>query len=159
MCFLSSRIADMDITPQPLQVTIKRIDKDLPLPMYATQGSVGFDLYCREETEIAPRCIELIPANVIVQIPPGYMLMLTMRSSTPRRKGLLIPNGVGIIDQDYGGEGDELRVQVLNFREEAVTVKRGERIAQGIFIPVARATWNEADEMGSGRSGFGSTGF
>jgi len=159
MCFLSSRIADMDITPQPLQVTIKRIDKDLPLPMYATQGSVGFDLYCREETEIAPRCIELIPANVIVQIPPGYMLMLTMRSSTPRRKGLLIPNGVGIIDQDYGGEGDELRVQVLNFREEAVTVKRGERIAQGIFIPVARATWNEADEMGSGRGGFGSTGF
>jgi len=149
----------MDITPQPLQVTIKRIDKDLPLPMYATQGSVGFDLYCREETEIAPRCIELIPANVIVQIPPGYMLMLTMRSSTPRRKGLLIPNGVGIIDQDYGGEGDELRVQVLNFREEAVTVKRGERIAQGIFIPVARATWNEADEMGSGRGGFGSTGF
>ncbi len=159
MCFLSSRIADMDIAPQPLQVTIKRIDKDLPLPMYATQGSVGFDLYCREETEIAPRCIELIPANVIVQIPPGYMLMLTMRSSTPRRKGLLIPNGVGIIDQDYGGEGDELRVQVLNFREEAVTIKRGERIAQGIFIPVARATWNEADEMGSGRGGFGSTGF
>lgn len=159
MCFLSSRIADMDIAPQPLQVTIKRIDKDLPLPIYATQGSVGFDLYCREETEIAPRCIELIPANVIVQIPPGYMLMLTMRSSTPRRKGLLIPNGVGIIDQDYGGEGDELRVQVLNFREEAVTVKRGERIAQGIFIPVVRATWNEADEMGSGRGGFGSTGF
>ncbi len=149
----------MDIDPQPLQVTIKRIDKDLPLPMYATQGSVGFDLYCREETEIAPRCIELIPANVIVQIPPGYMLMLTMRSSTPRRKGLLIPNGVGIIDQDYCGEGDELRVQVLNFREEAVTVKRGERIAQGIFIPIARVTWNEADEMGSGRGGFGSTGF
>jgi dUTP pyrophosphatase len=149
----------MEIAPQPLQVTIKRIDKDLPLPIYATQGSVGFDLYCREETEIAPRCIELIPANVIVQIPPGYMLMLTMRSSTPRRKGLLIPNGVGIIDQDYGGEGDELRVQVLNFREEAVTIKRGERIAQGIFIPVARVTWNEADEMGSGRGGFGSTGF
>ena len=143
---------------QPLEVTIKRIDKDLPLPTYATEGSVGFDLFCREEREVAPRCIELIPANVIVRIPPGYMLLLTMRSSTPRRKGLLIPNGVGIIDQDYCGEGDELRVQVFNFREEAVTVKRGERIAQGIFIPVVRATWNEADEMGQGRGGFGSTG-
>ncbi len=143
---------------QPLQVTIKRIDKELPLPAYATQGSAGFDLYCREETEVAPRSIELIPANVIVRIPPGYLLMLTMRSSTPRRKGLLIPNGVGIIDQDYCGEGDELRMQVFNFREEAVTVKRGERIAQGIFVPIAHATWIEADEMGQGRGGFGSTG-
>jgi dUTP pyrophosphatase len=158
LCLLSSRIADMDTSMQPLQVTIKRIDKDLPLPTYATPGSVGFDLYCREETEIAPRSIELIPANVIVHIPPGYMLMLTMRSSTPRRKGLLIPNGLGIIDQDYCGEGDELKVQVFNFREEAVTVKRGERIAQGIFVPIVRATWIESDEMGQGRGGFGSTG-
>ena len=143
---------------QPLQVTIKRIDKGLSLPVYTTAGSVGFDLLCREDTEVAPRTIELIPSNVIVRIPDGYMLLLTLRSSTPRRKGLLIPNGVGVIDQDYCGEGDELKVQVLNFREEAVTVKRGERIAQGIFIPIQRVTWNEVDEMGKGRGGFGSTG-
>jgi len=148
----------MDNLMQPLEATIKRIDKDLPLPTYATAGSVGFDLFCREDTEIAPRTIELIPANVIVHIPQGYMLMLTLRSSTPIRKGLLIPNGVGIIDQDYCGEGDELRVQVFNFREAAVLIKRGERIAQGIFIPIARAAWNEVDEMGKGRGGFGSTG-
>ncbi len=49
-------------------------------------------------------------------------------------------------------------VQVFNFREEAVTVKRGERIAQGIFVPVLRVSWNEVDEMGKGRGGFGSTG-
>ena len=141
-----------------MQVTIKRIDTGLPLPTYATQGSVGFDLLCREDKEIAPRTIELIPGNVIVRIPEGYMLLLTLRSSTPSRKGLLIPNGVGIIDQDYCGEGDELKVQVFNFREEAVTVKRGERIAQGIFVPVLRVSWNEVDEMGKGRGGFGSTG-
>src|SRR5215471_459642 len=115
---------------QQLLVAIKRIDTDLPLPAYATAGSVGFDLICREDREIQPRQIELIPGNVIVRIPAGFFLMLTLRSSTPRRKGLLIPNGVGIIDQDYCGEGDELRVQVFNFRDEAVTVKRGERIAQ-----------------------------
>ena len=137
---------------------IKRIDKDLPLPTYATAGSVGFDLLCREDTEIAPRTIELIPSNVIVRIPEGYMLMLTLRSSTPLRKGLLIPNGLGIIDQDYCGEGDELKVQVLNFREEAVLVKRGERIAQGIFVPIQRITWTEVEEMGKSRGGFGSTG-
>ncbi|GAC1568101.1 MAG: dUTP diphosphatase [Ktedonobacteraceae bacterium] len=128
------------------------------MPTYATAGSVGFDLFCREDTEIAPRTIELIPGNVIVRIPDGYMLMLTLRSSTPIRKGLLIPNGVGIIDQDYCGEGDELKIQVLNFREEAVLVKRGERIAQGIFVPTGRAIWNEVEEMGKGRGGFGSTG-
>ncbi|HTI14020.1 MAG TPA: dUTP diphosphatase [Dictyobacter sp.] len=148
----------MDDFTQLLQVNVKRIDKELPLPLYATAGSVGFDLYSREDTEIAPRQLGLIPGNLIVETPPGYMLMLTMRSSTARRKGLLIPNGVGIIDQDYCGEGDELLISVYNFRDEAVLVKRGERVAQGIFVPIARVSWTEVDEVGTGRGGFGSTG-
>lgn len=143
---------------QHLKVAIKRVDKSLPLPVYATGGSVGFDLLCRETVEILPRHIELIPGNVIVRIPTGYFLMLTLRSSTPRRKSLLIPNGVGIIDQDYCGEGDELKVQVLNFSEEAVLVKKGERIAQGLFLPVMRVDWEEVEVLGEGRGGFGSTG-
>ncbi len=141
-----------------MKVAIKRIDKDLPLPVYSTAGSVGFDLFCREDTEVAPRRLGRIPANVIVRTPPGYMLLLTMRSSTARRKGLLMPNGVGIIDQDYCGEGDELIVSVYNFRDEAVTVQRGERIAQGIFVPILRVSWDEVDDVGQGRGGFGSTG-
>ncbi len=148
----------MDTSSQPLQVTIKRIDSSLPLPTYATAGSVGFDLICREDIEVAPRKLARIPGNVIVQTPPGYMLLLTMRSSTPRRKGLLIPHGLGVIDQDYSGEGDELMVQVYNFRDEAVMVQRGERIAQGIFVPVMRVVWHEVDDVGQGRGGFGSTG-
>jgi dUTP pyrophosphatase len=148
----------MDTPAQHLQVTIKRIDSSLPLPTYATAGSVGFDLVCREDTEIAPRTIGFIPGNVIVQTPPGYLLLVTLRSSTPRRKGLLIPHGVGIIDQDYCGEGDELKAQVYNFRDEATLVRRGERIAQGIFVPIMRVTWHEVDEVGKGRGGFGSTG-
>src|SRR2546423_10775609 len=148
----------METSAQLFVVAIKRIDRELPLPEYATAGSVGFDLYCREDTEIAPRKLARIPANVIVSTPPGYMLLLTMRSSTARRKGLLIPNGVGIIDQDYCGEGDELMISVYNFREEPVSVLRGERVAQGIFVPITRATWNEVDDIGLGRGGFGSTG-
>lgn len=148
----------MNTQVQHLRVAIKRVDKSLPLPVYATGGSVGFDLLCRESVEVLPRKIELIPGNVVVRIPTGYFLMLTLRSSTPRRKGLLIPNGVGIIDQDYCGEGDELKVQVLNFSEEAVMVKRGERIAQGLFIPVMHVEWDEIEELGQGRGGFGSTG-
>jgi dUTP pyrophosphatase len=148
----------MDTLSQPLQVTIKRIDTTLPLPTYATAGAVGFDLLCREDIEVAPRKLARIPGNVIVQTPPGYMLLLTMRSSTPRRKGLLIPHGLGVIDQDYCGEGDELMVQVYNFRDEAVTVLRGERIAQGIFVPVMHVVWHEVGDVGEGRGGFGSTG-
>lgn len=148
----------MDESAQLLDVAVKRIDKALPLPTYATPGSVGFDVLCREDTEIAPRKQGLIPGNVIVCTPPGYMLMLTLRSSTPGRKGLLIPHGVGIIDQDYCGEGDELMVAVFNFRDEAVTVKRGERIAQGMFVPIMRVRWQEVEDIGVGRGGFGSTG-
>ena len=79
-----------------MKVKIKRLDKDLPLPMYETSGSVGFDLLCRESVTIASQTVALIPANVIVETPPGYMLMVTLRSSTPRKKGLLIPHGVGL---------------------------------------------------------------
>jgi dUTP pyrophosphatase len=148
----------MNVSTQPLQVNITRVDPELPLPNYATSGSVGFDLICRLDTEIAPFHLARIPGNIIVQTPPGYMLLLTMRSSTAQRKGLLIPNGVGVIDQDYCGDGDELLVSVYNFRNEAVTVTRGERVAQGIFVPIARVVWNEVSQIGQGRGGFGSTG-
>ena len=148
----------MDGHTQCLNVKIKRVDPGLDLPTYATPGSVGFDLICREDTIIAPRELGRIPGNVIVQTPPGYMLLVTMRSSTARRKGLLMPNGVGVIDQDYCGEGDELIISVYNFRDDTAVVARGERIAQGIFMPVIQATWIEVTEVGHGRGGFGSTG-
>jgi dUTP pyrophosphatase len=148
----------METFSQLFEVAITRIDTSLPLPTYATPGSVGFDLLCRELTEIAPRSLGLVPGNVIVHTPPGFMLLISLRSSTPRRKGLLIPHGIGVIDQDYCGEGDEIMLQIYNFRDEPITVERGERIAQGMFVPITRATWNEVGEVGQGRGGFGSTG-
>jgi dUTP pyrophosphatase len=154
----------MEVSAQPLNihdslhVAVKRVDTTLPLPTYATAGSVGFDLICREDVVVAARALALIPGNLIVQTPPGYMLLLSMRSSTAKRKGLLMPNGVGIIDQDYCGEGDEIMISVYNFRDEPVCVQRGERIAQGIFVPVGRVEWEEVAAMGEARGGFGSTG-
>ena len=141
-----------------MKVKIKRVDKNLPLPRYETAGSVGFDFICRESVTIKPRSLELIPANVIVQTPPGYMLMVTLRSSTPRKLGLLIPHGVGVIDQDYCGEDDEVKIQVYNFSSNPVTVERGDRIAQGIFVRADTAQWSEVDRIESEtRGGFGST--
>jgi dUTP pyrophosphatase len=142
-----------------MKVKIKRVDKDLPLPRYETPGSVGFDFLCRESVAINPHSLGLIPANVIVETPPGYMLMVTLRSSTPRKRSLLIPHGVGVIDQDYCGEGDEVKIQVYNFTSKPVTVERGDRIAQGIFVRVDTAQWSEVDRIESKtRGGFGSTG-
>ena len=141
-----------------VKINIKRIDKNLPLPKYETAGSVGFDLICRESVEIQPQSIRLIPANIVVETPPGYMLMICLRSSTPREFGLMMPQGVGIIDNDYCGEEDELQIQVYNFSNLTVNVERGHRIAQAIFVRVDTAQWNELEQMHlHSRGGFGST--
>ncbi len=141
-----------------MKVKIKRIDKSLPLPTYQTAGSVGFDIYSREDMEIKPREIVLIPGNIIVETPKGYMLLVALRSSTPRKKGLIKPHGIGVIDNDYCGEGDEIKVQVYNNTDNVVKVEKGERIAQGIFVKIDKFDWEEVDQMGNGRGGFGSTG-
>lgn len=142
-----------------MQVNIKRIDISLPLPEYQTAGSVAFDLYSRIDMTIAPKSLGLIPTNIIVQTPPGYMLMIASRSSTPKKKGLLIPHGIGIIDQDYCGEKDEMLFQVFNFTDQEVLITKGERIAQGVFVKIDRGEWTEVAEMTDpNRGGFGSTG-
>ncbi len=147
-----------------MKVRVQRLDSNLPLPTYATHGSVGFDLLARESITIAPGRIELVPANVIVEVPDGYMLVLASRSSTPKRKGLTPPHGIGVIDRDYCGPTDELKIQVYNFSDAPVTVERGEKIAQGVFVRVDRFEWDEiSPEPGQAglqahdRGGFGST--
>lgn len=142
-----------------MKVKVKRIDKSLPLPEYMTGGSVCFDLLAREEVKIAPHAVALIPCNIIIETPEGYMFIVVPRSSTPRKKGLLVPHGVGIIDQDYSGPQDEVKFQVLNFTDTPVTVEKSERLAQGCFVPVAKVTFQEVSQVRKkSRGGFGSTG-
>lgn len=142
-----------------MQVKIKRIDNTLPLPQYQTAGAVAFDLYSRQDMTIAPKTIALIPTNIIVEIPKGYMLMLASRSSTPKKKGLIVPNGIGIIDQDYHGAKDEIMLQVYNFTDQDAVITRGERIGQATFVRVDRGEWEEVEETKeTSRGGFGSTG-
>jgi len=144
---------------EKMKVKIKRLDKTLPLPVYATNGSVGFDLYARLDTTINPGEIKVIPANVIIEIPNGYALKLYARSSTPKKHGLFLANSVGIIDQDYCGPEDELGLNVYNFRDMPVTIKRGERIGQGVFTKIEKVGWKEVDIIDNKtRGGFGSTG-
>lgn len=142
-----------------MQVKIKRIDSKLPLPMYETAGAVGFDFVAREEVAIEAKSLGLIPGNVVIEVPEGYMLVIASRSSAPKKKGLLTPHGIGIIDHDYCGPTDEIKVQVYNFCDQAVTVARGEKIAQGVFVKIEKFQFEEVQEMTKeSRGGFGSTG-
>lgn len=142
-----------------MEVRIQRIDSSLPLPRYESAGAVGFDLITRETTVIQPGEIALIPGNVIVQVPEGFSLLILPRSSLPRKKALVCPHSVGVIDQDYHGTNDEILVQVQNVSMAPVTVERGERIAQGLFVRTEQAQWIEVDSHGKeSRGGFGSTG-
>lgn len=142
-----------------MEVNIKRIDKSLPLPVYETAGSVGFDILAREGVAIAPQSIALIPGNIIVEVPKNYMLVVASRSSTPKKKGLMTPHGIGIIDHDYCGPEDEIKIQVYNFRDEGVVIRKGEKIAQGVFVHIDKFEWKEVDGMEKPtRGGFGSTG-
>jgi dUTP pyrophosphatase len=142
-----------------MNVKIHRIDKDLPLPLYETRGSVGFDILAREDVAIAPHSIALIPGNIIVEVPTSYMLVIASRSSTPKKKGLSTPHGIGIIDHDYCGPEDEIKIQVYNLRDHGVIIRRGEKVAQGVFVHIDKFDWEEVDAMEKpSRGGFGSTG-
>jgi dUTP pyrophosphatase len=143
-----------------MKVKIKLVDATLQLPQYQTSGSVAFDLYARKTTVIRPWEPTIIPANVIIAVPQGYFLMLASRSSTPIKKHLMVANGIGVIDEDYHGDNDEIGVQVLNFSKVDVTVERGERIAQALLVSIAKVVDFEVVESikKESRGGFGSTG-
>ncbi len=142
-----------------MKIKIKRLDKSLPLPEYHTPGSVAFDFTARANTTIAAHSLGYIPTGLIIQTPSGYLLSVVARSSLAKKKGLMLGNGVGIIDQDYCGPEDEIKILVYNFTDSAATIERGERIAQGIFVRIDTAQWEESDQMSDkSRGGFGSTG-
>ena len=142
-----------------LNIKVKRVDVTLPLPKPATGGSVGFDLLCRRGVTVPARKIRLVPVNLIVAVPPGYLFMIVSRSSLPLKRGLMVANGVGIIDQDYRGPEDEIHVQVYNFTDRLIEIQRAERLAQGFFLGVEKIEWIEVEEvLGTSRGGFGSTG-
>jgi dUTP pyrophosphatase len=86
--------------------------------------------------------------------------MLVARSSLYKRFGLILTNSVGIIDEDYAGEGDVIQLSLKSDRDHCVIVPQGTRIAQGVFVPITRAQFTESEVQQSKaqRGGWGSTG-
>ena len=141
-----------------LTIRITRIHADAVLPEYQTAGAAAFDLAAVENVTVAPGRVALIPTGLVIQVPLRMFLGIFARSSTPMKKGLIVANGVGVIDPDYCGPTDEVKIAVMNFTDEAVTVKAGDRVAQGILLEAPRVEWAEAETSDVSRGGFGSSG-
>jgi dUTP pyrophosphatase len=142
-----------------MRLKIRRLDSTVPLPAYGTHESAGFDLAAAHDLVIGPRQIALVRTGLVIEVPSGHFLAIFARSSTPLKRGLLVANGVGVIDPDYSGPNDEIMIQVLNITDREVTITRGARLAQGIVLPAPRVTWEEVAEIREAtRGGFGATG-
>lgn len=140
------------------KIKIKRFDTSLPLPEYKTPGAAGFDCSAREAVTIKSGEIGVIPLNIAVETPKDHFLLLAARSST-YKLGLTMINGIGVGDSDFRGDEDEYKFAVQNFTKKTVTIERGTRVAQGIFIKFTRAKFQEVKKMkAKTRGGFGSTG-
>ena len=141
-----------------MNIRIKRFDTALPLPQKKTAGAAAFDLSARDEVIIQPHAIGYISLNVAVETPAGYFLLIAARSGT-HKKGLMLANGIGIIDPDFSGDGDEIQAAYYNFTDRPVIVEKGERIAQGMFVATEEFAWEETNSMNNKtRGGFGTTG-
>lgn len=142
-----------------MQLTIKRLDPDLPLPVYAHDGDAGLDLLAAEHCELAPGERHAVPTGIAVAIPEGYAGFVHARSGRALREGLGVANGPGLIDAGYRGE---IKVIVVNLDvSEAIKIERGDKIAQLVIQRVERADLQEVDELpdtSRGSGGFGSTG-
>lgn len=132
----------------------------LPLPAYQTADAAGMDLLAdiAEPVRLEPGQRLLVPTGLAIEIPPGYEGQVRPRSGLALRHGVTLLNSPGTIDADYRGE---VGVILVNLGHDAVEIRRGERIAQLIIAPVARATWVEVDALTHSHradGGFGHTG-
>lgn len=138
------------------------IGTDIPLPHYATEGSAGLDLAAciEQEITIAPGERAKIPTGIAVQMPDASMVGLVFpRSGNAFKYGISLTNAVGVIDSDYTGEIQVL-LQNLDTTEPFI-VRKGDRVAQLLFMPVTQARLAIVDELEKterGAGGFGSTG-
>lgn len=141
-----------------MRIEITRIHPHARLPRYETEKSAGFDLSSVADVTVEPGRVALVPTGLVIKVPHRMFLGIFARSSTPVKRGLMVANGVGVIDPDYCGAADEVKIAVMNFTDDAVVVRAGDRLAQGVFLEAPRVEWVEGEPRAESRGGFGATG-
>lgn len=142
---------------------VNRIEKNFSLPKRSTEKSAGYDFFNPEKVEIPPYNLgddpTMIKTGVKVLMEDDEYLMLVNRSSNPKKKKLVIPNSIGIVDADYYNNSDnegEMMFGFYNLSNSPVIIEAGEKIGQGIFCKYGKTDDDSAD--GERKGGFGSTG-
>lgn len=150
------------MTSDTVRILVQRVrgTEDLPLPDYATSGSAGMDLLAAVDADVVlqPGERRLVSAGIRAAIPEGFEGQVRPRSGLALRHGISMVNSPGTVDSDYRGV---IQVIMINHGDEPFTVRRGDRIAQFVIAPVARAVLVETDDLpDTSRSdgGFGHTG-
>ncbi len=144
-----------------VEIKLMKTRKNAIIPVRATKGSAGFDLYaCMEEPiNLSVGESVLIPTGIAIELPSSEMAaFIFARSGLATKYGISLSNGVGVVDSDYRGE---ICVGLRNFGTENYIIEKNERIAQMVIMPVIPAVFSEnkilnGTDRGSG--GFGSTG-
>jgi dUTP pyrophosphatase len=142
-----------------VDVPVRRLDPDLPLPAYAQPGDAGADLVAAVDVELAPGERRLVPTGVAVALPEGYVGLVHPRSGLAHRLGVTVLNAPGTVDSGYRGE---ILVNLINHDPAGpVRISRGDRIAQLLVQRVERAAFRDVEELPEtvrGAGGHGSTG-
>ncbi len=142
-----------------VDIALKMLDPELPVPSYAHEGDAGADLCAREDVTLAPGQRALVPTGVSLALPLGFVGLIHPRSGLATKHGLTVVNAPGTVDAGYRGE---LKVTLLNTDATTpIVLKRGDRIAQLVIQRVERARFiqvQELDGSARGAGGFGSTG-
>jgi len=142
-----------------VQVLITRLDKSIPLPLYAKGGDAGADIVSRIDITLKPGERALVPTGISIALPDGYAAFVHPRSGLAIKHGVTMVNAPGTVDAGFRGE---LQCIMINHDQaESITFKKGDRIAQLVIQKVERAEFVEVKDLpGSGRGtdGFGSTG-
>ncbi len=142
------------------EVVTKFKDLDVKIPVRQTSHSAGYDLASIEEVTLNPGDIKMIPTGLKVKLPGDEALFVFPRSSLGIKKQLMMSNSVGVIDADYynnpNNEG-HIMVPLYNFGKSAVTIEKGERVAQGIFMEYRKTADDDAKDI-ERVGGFGSSG-
>lgn len=153
---MDARLFDL---PVPV-VYLPHYDRSFGYLAYAQDGDAGFDLrnFSGKAWEIWPHQRELIATGIMMAIPRGYQLEIRPRSGTAFKFGLTVLNAPGTIDSGYRGE---IKILAVNLGQNVVKIGVGERIAQGVLMPVVQGRFEEVSglpDTSRGAGGFGSTG-
>jgi len=144
-----------------LKILDPRVGTEIPLPAPATAGSAGMDLRAALDAPLTlvPGASALIPTGIAIHVgDPDYCAVILPRSGLGHKHGIVLGNLTGLIDADYQGP---LMISCWNRAQAPYTIAPGERIAQLVFLPVARAQFRVVEEFAAsqrGAGGFGHTG-